>query len=87
MNGYIHVFQTTTSGHPKKTLTLYKEFRVPIINGVTMHEGALLWILKDILENVFNAGGNASFSTTALGADIGIVTSTERLLTSYYLGR
>ena len=62
-------------------------YRVPIINGVTMHEGALLWILKDILENVFNAGGNASFSRTALGADIGIVTSTERLLTSYYLGR
>merc|ERR1719244_987573 len=39
-----------------------------------------------MLEEIFNAGGKKSFSMTALGADLGL-SSTERLLTSYYLGR
>merc|ERR1719336_526081 len=40
-----------------------------------------------MLEEIFNAGGNKSFSMTALGADLIGLSSTERLLTSYYLGR
>ena len=58
-----------------------------MINGVTMHDGAGLWVAKDMLEEIFNAGGNKSFSMTALGADLIGLSSTERLLTSYYLGR
>ena len=57
-----------------------------MINGVTMHDGAVLWVAKHMLEEIFTAGGNKSFSMTALGADLGL-SSTERLLTSYYLGR
>ena len=57
-----------------------------MINGVTMHDGAVLWVAKEMLEKIFDAGGNKSFSMTALGADLGL-SSTERLLTSYYLGR
>ena len=47
----------------------------------------LVWFDKSTLENIFNSGGNKSFSTTAFGTDLGGVTTTERLLTSYYLGR
>ena len=60
---------------------------MPIINGITIYDGAILWVAKNLLEDIFNSGGNKSFSTTALGVDLGTVTSTERLLTSYYLGR
>ena len=62
-------------------------FRVPIINGVNKDDGALVWFDKSTLENIFNSGGNKSFSRTAFGTDFGAVTSTERLLTSFYLGR
>ena len=61
--------------------------RVPIINGVNKHDGALVWFDKSSLENIFNSDGNKSFSATAFGTDLGVVTSTERLLTSFYLGR
>ena len=57
-----------------------------MINGVTMHDGAVLWVAKEMLEEIFTAGGNKSFSMTALGADLGL-SSTERLLISFYLGR
>jgi len=60
---------------------------VPIINGVNKHDGALVWFDKSSLENIFNSDGNKSFSATAFGTDLGVVTSTERLLTSFYLGR
>ena len=61
--------------------------RVPIINGVNKDDGALVWFDRSTLENIFNSGGNKSFSPTAFGTDLGAVTSTERLLTSFYLGR
>ena len=61
--------------------------RVPIINGVNKDDGALVWFDRTTLENIFNSGGNKSFSPTAFGAALGAVTSTERLLTSFYLGR
>ena len=60
---------------------------MPIINGVNKHDGALVWFDKSSLENIFNSDGNKSFSATAFGTDLGVVTSTERLLTSFYLGR
>ena len=61
--------------------------RVPIIIGVNKNDGALVWFDRSTLENIFNSGGNKSFSTTAFGTDLGAVTSTERLLTTFYLGR
>ena len=68
--------------------TIWDAFcRVPIINGVNKEDGALVWFYKSALENIFNSGGNKSFSATAFGTDLGVVTSTERLLTSFYLGR
>jgi len=72
--------------NPMEQLVTGQFNRVPMINGVTMHDGAVLWVAKDMLEEIFNAGGNKSFSMTALGADLGL-SSTERLLTSFYLGR
>ena len=46
--------KTTTLPVPKKTPTLNKEFRVPIINGVTIHDGAILWVVKSLLEDIFS---------------------------------
>ena len=71
---------------------------MPIIVGVNKDDGALVWFEKNTLEQIFNSSGKKSFSptalgadlgevTSALGADLGEVTSTERLLTTFYLGR
>ena len=60
---------------------------MPIIVGVNKDDGALVWFEKNTLEQIFNSSGKKSFSPTALGTDLGEVTSTERLLTTFYLGR
>jgi carboxylesterase type B len=60
---------------------------VPLINGITLHDGAVTWSFKSDLETIFNARGNTSFSGSALGVALPAVTSTERLLTTQYLGR
>ena len=67
--------------------TILNMCRVPIINGVNKDDGALVWFDRTTLENIFNSGGNMSFSPTAFGTALGAVTSTERLLASFYLGR
>ena len=60
---------------------------MPIIVGVNKDDGALVWFEKNTLEQIFNSSGKKSFSPTALGIDLGEVTSTERLITTFYLGR
>ena len=60
---------------------------MPIIVGVNKDDGALVWFEKNTLEEIFNSSGKKSFSQTALETDLGEVTSTERLLTTFYLGR
>lgn len=60
---------------------------MPIIVGVNKDDGALVWFEKNTLEEIFNSSGKKSFSPTALGTDLGDVTSAERLLTTFYLGR
>lgn len=54
------------------------------MNGITMHEGAVIYALEDVLRAAF--GGYLSFAATALGVSVE-ETSTERLLVSHYLGR
>ena len=60
---------------------------MPIIVGVNKDDGVLVWFEKNTLEEIFNSSGKKSFSPTALGTDLGEVTSMERLLTTFYLGR
>ena len=61
--------------------------KVPLIVGVTKDDGAVVEAFRDLLEEVFEAGGKESWSQLALGAKLGNVTLTERLIVSHYLGR
>jgi len=61
--------------------------RVPILNGVTLNDGSVTWVLKDALEEIFNSDGERSVSLTGLAPELDQVSVSERLLTSFYLGR
>ena len=58
--------------------------RVPVMNGITLHDGAVIYAVEEVLRAAF--GGYLSFAETALGVSVE-ETSTERLLVSHYLGR
>ena len=64
-----------------------REYRVPILNGVTLNDGSVTWVLKDALEENFNSDGQRSLSLTGLAPELDQVSTSERLLTSFYLGR
>ena len=64
-----------------------REYRVPILNGVTLNDGSVTWVLKDALQENFNSGGQRSVSLTGLAPELDQVSTSERLLTSFYLGR
>jgi len=61
--------------------------RVPILNGVTLNDGSVTWVLKDALKENFNSNGQRSLSLTGLAPELDQVSTSERLLTSFYLGR
>ena len=61
--------------------------KVPLIIGVTKDDGAVVEAFRDLLEEIFEAGGKESWSPLALGAKLENVTSIERLIVSHYLGR
>ena len=48
------MLKTTSS-----TLFAEREYRVPILNGVTLNDGSVTWVLKDALEENFNSDGQA----------------------------
>ena len=76
------MLKTTSS-----TLFAERECRVPILNGVTLNDGSVTWVLKDALEEIFNSDGERSVSLTGLAPELDQVSVSERLLTSFYLGR
>ena len=76
------MLKTTSS-----TLFAEREYRVPILNGVTLNDGSVTWVLKDALKENFNSGGQRSVSLTGLAPELDQVSTSERLLTSFYLGR